>query len=149
VFQERKFLQFTPHGIIIIPRKIRPLRNIEQSYREPRDTDHTPSEPIPPNTNEPLDAHDLPMCDRPDCTLPQHSDDVPHSYETRPTGDLGPNPPRYPNRPPPNNNVEFAMRLDDVSNDLLAIRHDDTLSDILTPSTYEDAIKSRHASRWR
>ena len=41
------------------------------------------------------------------------------------------------------------MYLDDVSNDLLAVRHDDTLSDILTPTTYEDAIKSRHASRWR
>jgi len=41
------------------------------------------------------------------------------------------------------------MYLDDVSNDLLAVTHDDILSDILTPSTYEDAIRSRHASRWR
>jgi len=59
-------------------------------------------------------------------------DDVPHSYETRPIRDLGPNPPRYPDRPPPNY-AELEMYLDDVSNDLLAVRHDDTLSDILTP----------------
>ena len=88
------------------------------------------------------------MCDHPDCTLPKHPDDVPHSYEIRPTRDLGPNPPRYPNRPLPNY-VELAMYLDDVSTDVLAIRHDDTLSDLLTPNTYEDAIRSRYASRWR
>ena len=41
------------------------------------------------------------------------------------------------------------MYLDDVSNDLMAVRHDDTLSDIDTPSTYEQAMRSRHASRWR
>ena len=29
------------------------------------------------------------------------------------------------------------------------LRHDDTLSDVLTPSTYEEAVKSRHAARWR
>ena len=41
------------------------------------------------------------------------------------------------------------MYLDDVSSDLLAVRHDDTLSDVLTPSTYDEAIRSRHALRWR
>ena len=41
------------------------------------------------------------------------------------------------------------MYLDDVSNDLMAVRHDDTLSDIDTPSTYEQAMRSRHASKWR
>ena len=147
VFQERKFLHFTPHGISNIPRKVTPLRDIEQTYREPRDSDRNPSH-IPsqdhPNENE----HEIPMCDHPDCTLPKHSDDIPHSYETRPTRDLGPNPPRYPNRPSPNY-VELAMHLDDVSSDLLAVRHDDTLSDLLTPNTYEDAIRSRYASRWR
>ena len=142
VFQERKFLHFTPHGIINIPRKIKPLRDIEQTYREPRDTDARVHNA--PND----DDHNSPMCDHPDCVLPKHPDDVPHSYETRPTRDLGPNPPRYPNRPTPNY-VELAMHLDDVSNDLLAIRHDDILSDVLTPTTYEDAIRSRHATRWR
>ena len=141
VFQERKFLQFTPHGIVNIPRRIRPLRDIEQTYREPRD-----NEIIPPSNP----SHDdyLPKCDHPDCTLPKHGDDVPHSYEIRPTRDLGPNPPRYPNRPSPNY-VELAMYLDDVAYDLLALRHDDALSDIETPSTYEQAIRSRHASRWK
>jgi len=144
-FQERKFLHFTPHGIVNIPRKIRPLRDVEQTYREPRDTDQSH---VPLPTDQPLTTDDLPMCDHPHCTLPQHSDDIPHSYETRPTRDLGPNPPRYPNRPPPNY-IELAMYLDDVSDDLLAVAHDDTLSDILTPSSYQDAISSRHASRWR
>jgi len=144
-FQERKFLHFTPHGIVNIPRKIRPLRDVEQTYREPRDTDQPH---VSPSTDEPQATNDLPTCDHPHCTLPQHSDDIPHSYETRPTRDLGPNPPRYPNRPSPNY-IELAMYLDDVSKDLLAVTHDDTLSDILTPSTYEDAIRSRHASRWR
>ena len=141
-FQERKFLEFTPHGIINIPRRIKPLRDVEQTYGEPRDVD-------PPSQPTLIPSHDdIPMCDHPNCTLPKHSDNIPHSYETRPTRDLGPNPPRYPNRPTPNY-VELAMYLDDVSNDLLAIRHDDTLSDVLTPSNYEDAIRSRHASRWR
>ena len=31
VFQERKFLHFTPHGIVNIPRKVRPLRDVEQN----------------------------------------------------------------------------------------------------------------------
>ena len=144
-FQERKFLQFTPHGIINIPRKIRPLRDVEQTYREPRDVN------VQSHDREDIPSHDEPnvqMCDHPNCTLPKHSEDVPHSYETRPTRDLGPNPPRHPNRPTPNY-VELAMYLDDVSNDLLAVRHDDTLSDVLTPTTYEDAIKSRYATRWR
>ena len=41
------------------------------------------------------------------------------------------------------------MHLDDVSYDLLVIRHDDILSDIQTPTTYEDAMRSKYASRWR
>ena len=41
------------------------------------------------------------------------------------------------------------MYLDDVTNDFWAIRYDDTLSDIETPSTYEQAMRSRHATRWR
>ena len=139
VFQERKFLQFTPHGIVNVPRKIRPLREVEQTYREPRDSEN-PSIPNP--------SPDPPKCDHPDCILPKHGDDTPHSYEIRPTRDLGPNPPRYPNRPSPNY-VELAMHLDDVSNDLLVVRHDDILSDIQTPTTYEDAMRSKYASRWR
>ena len=114
---------------------------------------------IPIMNQRPLDSNpthashddiDNPIpCDHPDCTLPQHPDDIPHSYETRPTRDLGSNPPRYPNRPSPNY-VELAMYIDDdVTNDLLAIRHDDTLSDVLTPSTYDEAINSRHVLRWR
>ena len=142
VFQERKFLQFTPHGIVNIPSKIRPLRDVEQTYREPRDND-TASHDESHNDN----SHP-PKCDHPDCTLPKHGDDIPHSYEMRPTRDLGPNPPRYPNRPTPNY-IELAMYLDDVSDDLLAIRHDDVLSDMHTPSTYEEAIRSRYALRWR
>jgi len=158
VFQERKFLHFTPHGIANIPRKVRPLRDIEQTYREP-DTHREPGDTHPESQHQPL-SHDSPHashephdddlvpCDHPDCTLPQHSDDIPHSYENRPTRDLGPNPPRYPNKPAPNY-VELAMYLDDVSSDLLAVRHDDALSDVITPSTYEEAIRSRHANRWR
>ena len=41
------------------------------------------------------------------------------------------------------------MYLDDVSTDLLTVRHDDTLSDLLTPTTYDEAMRSRYASRWR
>ena len=41
------------------------------------------------------------------------------------------------------------MHLDDVVNALLALRHDNALSDIETPSTYEQAIRSRRASRWK
>ena len=142
IFQERIFLEFTPQGIVNVPRRIRPLRDIEQTYREPRD-----HESIPPSQLQRNDSNH-PKCDHPDCNLPKHGDDVPHSYEIRPTRDLGPNPPRYPNRPS-SNYVELAMYIDDVCNDLLAIRHDDTLSDIQTPSTYEEAMRSRHAVRWR
>jgi len=41
------------------------------------------------------------------------------------------------------------MYVEDVSSDLLAITHDDTLSDIQMPSTHEEATRSGHASRWR
>jgi len=37
IFQECKFLSFTPHGVANIPRKVRPLRDIEPMYRESRD----------------------------------------------------------------------------------------------------------------
>ena len=122
MFQERKFLQFTPHCIVNIPRRIRPLRDIEQTYREPRGNEIIPPS-NPSHDNDPL------KYDHPDCTLPKHGDDIPHSYEIRPTRDLGPKPPRCPNRPSPNY-VELAMYLDDVVNDLLTLRHDDALSDI-------------------
>ena len=150
IFQERKFLSFTPHGIVNIPRKVRPLRDVEPMYREARDTQHdSQRNPLPNHDlDEDDDGQPNDMCDHPNCTLPKHPDHIPHSYETRPTRDLGPNPPRYPDRPSPNY-IELAMYLDDVSEDMLAIRHDDTLSDILTPSTYDEAIKSRHALRWR
>jgi len=155
VFQERKFLHFTSQGIVNIPSKVRPLRDVERTYREPRDTSHESqshhaqshqSQPLSPH--ETLDPDDIPMCDHPECTLPKHPETIPHSYEIRPTRDLGPNPPRYPHRPSPNY-VELAMYLDDVSTDLLTIRHDDTLSDLLTPTTYDEAMRSRYASRWR
>lgn len=52
---------------------------------------------------------------------------MPHLYETIPTQNLRPNPPRCPNRPSPTY-VKLPMYLDDVINNLLAVRHDDTLA---------------------
>lgn len=135
VFQERKFLHFTPEGIVNVPRKIRPLSDVESTYREPRD------ESSPEHTSDK-------MCDHPDCTLPKHGDNVPHSYEQRPTRDLGPNNPRYPDRPRPSY-AELVMSVEDVSEQLLTVNPEDILSDITTPNTYDEAIKSRHSHRWR
>ena len=78
VSQERKFLHFTPYGIANIPRKVRTLRDVEQTYREPGDT-HLESQsqhPLsrdPPHTSHDPHDDDLIPCDHPDCTLPRHS----------------------------------------------------------------------------
>lgn len=69
-------------------------------------------------------------------------------YEHCPTRDLGPNPVWHPDRPRPNF-VELATSIEDVSEHLLKVNPEDILSDITTPNTYEEAVKSRHAHRWR
>lgn len=132
-FQERKFLRFTDEGITNKPRNIKPLRTTESTYREPRDRDDPTPKP----------------CDDPACTLPEHSPDTPHSYDQRPTRDLGRSPrfldPKH-RRP---NYVERVLVLEDVNHQALVVRAEDLLTDIVTPNTYKEAIASRHAERWR
>ena len=143
VFQEHKFLKFTDEGIVNKPNSIRPLSDREPlhrrdpppvvAYDEPRDDENQSDE--------------VEMCDHPNCTLPKHPDNEPHSYEIRPTRNRGPNPPRHPDRSAPNY-VDLMLRIEDVSDMLLAVRSEDVLCDIETPNTYSQAINSRYAPRW-
>ena len=141
VFQERKFLTFTEEGIVNKPNSIRPLRDREPLHR------NSPSEEYNETRDESTNEEHVEPCDHPDCTLPKHSVDEPHSHELRPTRDRGPNPPRYPEAPSPNY-VDLLLRIDDVCDMALAIRPEDMLSDIETPQSYSQAINSRSAPRW-
>ena len=153
-FQERKFLEFTPEGIINKPRKIKPLRDIERTYREPRDNEPQDNETDNHKTDDHKTVNGLPRCPATKCTKPKHPPSEPHSFEERPTRDGGHSHRRLRNKDQTdeeeNNDqtVELLMRLDDVCEQLLAVRTEDLLTNITTPNTYEEAIKSRYKERW-
>ena len=148
-FQERKFLKFTAEGIVNIPRNVRPLNTegVERSYREKRD--HTTHEDER-TTHEDVEVsgeegHEPPpRCGHPDCDLPRHSPDEPHSFERFPGRNKGRNAPRF--APV---EADLIMLLEDVSHQGLSVRTEDLLTDITTPNTYEQAINGRHAERWK
>ena len=160
-FQERKFLKFTAEGIVNMPRNVRPLREVERSYRERRDDhdhnaphdhnhDHDVQQPrAPPGSIDMSDedAHEpSPRCSDSKCTYRKHSPDEPHSYEDFPARNRGRNTPRHASD---HANAELIMLIEDVSGQALTVRTEDLLTDITTPDTYEQAIKSRHAERWK
>ena len=150
-FQERKFLEFTPEGVVNKPRKIKPLRDIERTYREPRD--HEPRDNVTmdnhDDTNDETNNHETvdgqPRCSTTRCTKPRHPDSEPHSFEEVPTRDQG-----HSHRlRHPDQTAELLMRLDDVCEQLLAVRTEDLLTNITTPNTYDEAMRSRYNERWR
>ena len=98
-FQERKFLKFTAEGIVNIPRNVRPLNTegVERSYREKRDhTTHEDERTTHEDVEVPgEEGHEPPpRCGHPDCDLPRHSPDEPHSFERFPGRNKGRNAPR-------------------------------------------------------
>ena len=99
-FQERKFLTFTDDGILNKPKNIRPLSDHIPLYDDDDVTDHR----VPEHDHDTTDNAVPEMCDHPECNLPKHPDNVPHSYEQRDTRNRGPNPPRKRNSDyvPPN-----------------------------------------------
>ena len=164
-FQERKFLTFTDDGLVNLPRKVNPLQDLHSLYKKPTKKYHDPSPTQLDETDEtdetrPTESNLTPeMCDHPNCDLPKHSPDVPHSYEQRETRNFGPNPPRRrgPNYSSPNyaeicvSNSAFAtlLVLEDVNHQVLKVALEDTLCDYHTPSNYREAIKSFEVERWK
>lgn len=82
------------------------------------------------------------MCNYSKCTLPQHHDNEPVSYEIRPTWNRGPNPPRKPDRHAPYY-ADPMFRIKNVSDFVLAVHSEDILCDVETPNTYSQATNSR------
>jgi len=161
-FQERKFLAFTPEGVVNLPRKIKPLREVERSYEEPRDhgRDESPHDQADGDNNGVPDTVS-PPCHNPNCTLPAHSHGTPHSFERLPTRDRG----RSPRLAQRSNNEgdddddddrphhvsfsELIMLTDDVSKQEVAVHPEDILSDAGTPKDFRSAKSSRHWPRWQ
>ena len=150
-FQERKFLKFTDEGIINKPRDIKPLRDVEPLYRESRDKES--------NKDKDNEREAPEMCDHPECDLPKHPESVPHSYEQRETRNYGPNPPRRrgPDYVPPqyaemtvvDHCFTVSIAMEDVNNQVMQVLPEDIMADCPTPNTYQQAIDSRQAERWK
>lgn len=145
-FQERKFLHFEPEGVINIPRKIKPLREVERSYDEERDHKKLPNQQADPEPNEVQNK-----CYHPKCTKPKHAHAEPHSFEDLPTRDQGRSHRLNPNHDQGStrDHADLIMLIDDVSGQALAVRTEDILTDVHTPNSYREARNSRYASRWQ
>jgi transposase InsO family protein len=156
-FQERKFLTFTHNGVINAPRRVNRLREHEvmypdkqyqppappaNHYSDDRDDDDRDDEPDDqdgrPNNSAP--------CSHPKCTKSTHPDSEPHSFEDLPTRDKGRSPRLNPRIPA---DADLVMLLEDVSNQGLAVRTEDLLTDIVTPNGFSDAKKSKDFPRWQ
>lgn len=142
-FQEHRFLKVTPTHVSNLPRIPKPLTRPQMLYKEPRDRRPAPPAlprpPPPPTANDPRDRGS-------DDDSSDHEDPTPHDSE-RPTrvGTYGPPPPRRTRNP----NPEYTnIIIDDVTNRSYSIKIDETLSDIPTPKTYDDAVNSPLRERW-
>jgi hypothetical protein len=182
-FQERKFLTFTPSGVVNMPRRIKPLRDVVSMYdgmdKEPRNrrksavdfapaTAPAPAVPVadPDTVNAPANVP-FQRCSEYRCKKPKHSPDEPHSFEELPARNKGRSPRLNPGLATPNDNgnqndanddaadddapddADLMMLLEDVSMQSLAVRTEDLLTDIPTPNTYSDVLKSKYVDRWR
>ena len=154
-FQERKFLDFTPNGVINIPRRVNRLR--EHVTVHPENPNLAPPlQPDPPNRPHPSNHYDdnrddehnpnSAICPHPKCTKGPHSPDEPHSFEDLPPRNRGRSPRLNPNLL---SDADLIMLLEDVSNQALAVRTEDLLTDIVTPNTYSEAKRSKNFPRWQ
>lgn len=106
---------------------------------------HAPS-PINPQVSPPPPSAPSNRCDHPQCTKPRHSVDVPHSFEDAvPPRDYGRNMPRSSRNPNPN---YVHVVLDDVTHDSLNISPNAIVSDIPTPSSFQEAKASPFWKEW-
>ena len=164
-FQERKFLTFSPDGIINAPRRVNRLRQYEsmypdtpQSFQPP--TGHYPNDHNQAHNDELDDEHDEPdehandhaksnkqsKCSHPKCGKAPHPDSEPHDFEENiPPRNKGRSPRLNPVAP----NADLVLLLEDVSNQALAVRTEDLLTDIITPNNYREAKESKHYLRWQ
>ena len=157
-FQEDKFVEFTPQGVTNIPHRAQPLRDVTRLYREPRDTEHNDNprrvdndehehsdRDDNDNDTQPILRDDAPpRCRATGCTKPAHSPDEPHSFEEVETRNGGRST-RHQHR---RNDADLVVMLDDVSKQLMAVRTEDLLTDIVTPNSYSQAMKSKEKERW-
>ena len=112
--------------------------------REPRDADLDPGnrdDNNPDNTQDNNETHEEP-CNDPRCTLSKHPWGTPHSYENLPTRDKGPSPRLA------RHDAELIILIDDVSNQALAVRTEDILTDVRTPNSFKEMLKSKHKEHW-
>ena len=158
-FQERKFLTFSPSGIVHAPKRVNRLRRYEALY--PKDDPPLLQPPInhypnaDGNQDKPNDDNDdnerskkQNRCFHPKCNKGPHPPDEPHDFEEMiPPRDKGRNPPRAkPNAIP---DADLILLLEDVNNQALAVRTEDLLTDITTPNNYREAKNSKHYLRWQ
>ena len=145
-FQEDRFLEFTPQGVTNQPQRARPLRDMTRLYREPRDVEREVEQPSPTDDGSDPEVTDdpAPRCRATGCTKPPHSPDEPHSFEEVPTRDGG----RSVRDRTRRHDADLTVVLDDVSEQLLAVRTEDLLTDIVTPNSFSQAMKSKEKERW-
>lgn len=146
-FQERKFLKFDEDGIRNLPRNVKPLRDETNLYRDSSHPNNTSVENHSDNDDN-LSSDDDPheRCPHPECTLPKHHDSIPHSHEQRATRDRGRSP-RLVNHH--NSYHTYDVILEDVNHYLLSISPDDMISAVPTPNSYDEAMRSKLAHRWK
>ena len=85
-------------------------------------------------------------CHHPDCTLPKHSRDEPHSFERFASRQHGRNAPRSSRMSNPN---YVSVVIDDVDNDLITFPVNSVVAGIPIPDTYDQAMSSNEKAQWR
>ena len=157
-------MEFGSDGIANVPRKIKPLRSIEPLYKESRDP--TVDNPAPEHRNTEQGCiecdNDVPetgdnggeqpeMCEHPLCILPKHPESVPHKFADEDdslAGGSGRNAPRRTRGDPDYREADVRLIMEDVTHQALLMSLSTTLSDVVEPKTYEEAIGGRFKERW-
>lgn len=145
-FQEHRFMVFDDHGVANMPRNIKPIKDAQYQYREDRD-DVKFRKKILDKSERPAQADEQSHeGDNGSKSSSSDSDAPKPELPTRAEQDVkGKNPPRSNRNPNP---AYQSIMIDDVNMPILHIDAHAMLSDIVVPTTFEQATKSRYAPRW-
>ena len=146
-FQEKRFMIFNDDGIASMPHAIKPLKDTEYQYSEETDYPNQPKPRTPSDytslPGDPQTSHNpTPITTNDDNQTDQTDQDDTRAGQTV----KGKNPPRS-SRTGPFANVTYAP--EDVSERCMPVNDKDIVSDIIIPRSYEEAMKSRYAHRWK
>ena len=142
VFHENKFIHVSSN--------VKQLVGMNENDPE-APSPQAPPLPSPPAPKDPPPPPPSPHsqhtpCDHPRCTKPRHSVDVPHSFEENlPARNYGRNIPRSSRNSTPN---YVNVIMDEASGDSVRMALDSAMTDVPTPSSFQEAKASPFWKQW-